>query len=379
MSGLIRVLHVQLNLADGGGPRLIVDLARRMPPHNVEMSLVYLRPPHDMVGPYRAAGMETTFLDHRPGRAPLTVIDIARRIRATGVDLVHTHEMLPKLVGHPAARLAGVPKVTHIHGFWPTASRGGYRGLRRRMHFRLAYNRGVSRAVAVSQAVADQYAPMVLCPLVVLHNGVDVKRFGTRAGEAELAALADRLQLEGRRIVLYVGRLVPLKRTETLAPMMDLVRRQAPDSVLVVCGDGPTHRQLAESLEAHRLGEHFRLLGWVDDVVPLLQLADVLVFPSRVEGLGLAPLEAMAAGTPVVASRLPVTAEYVEDGVTGFLVDPRDPDEFAAAVTAILDDVDMARTMAARGRARVVADFNLGVQVARLAQLYEEVVATRRR
>jgi glycosyltransferase involved in cell wall biosynthesis len=369
---------VQVHLADGGGSRLVLELARRLPEHGVELASSYLVPPHDMAVPYREAGIDTTFLDHRAGRAPATVIDLVRRIRDTAADLVHTHEMLPKLVGHPAARVARTPVVTHIHGFYPTSTGRGYRARRRRLQLRIAYGRQVRRAIAVSHAVAAQYAPMVRCPLVVLHNGVDVERFRATAGDHDGAALLESLGLRDRRVVLFVGRLVPLKRTETLVPMMQRVVRQVPESVLVVCGDGPDRAGLAIAA-GRSLAGRVTFTGWVDDVVPLLQAADVLVFPSRVEGLGLAPLEAMAAGTPVVASRLPVVAEYVDDGVTGLMVDPTDADAFAAAVCRVLEHPDEARAMADKAQAQVAVDFDLDTQAGRLADLYRQVLTGRRR
>jgi len=124
------------------------------------------------------------------------------------------------------------------------------------------------------------------------------------------------------------------------------------------------------------LNGQVKFLGFRDDVADLLSVCDLFVLPSLFEGLPVSVLEAMAAGKPVVATRIGGTDEAVEDGRTGILVPPRDPAALAGAIRTMLSDLPAARRMGEAGRMRVRHEFTAEAMVARTTKIYEELLVS---
>jgi phosphatidylinositol alpha-mannosyltransferase len=203
--------------------------------------------------------------------------------------------------------------------------------------------RRISVRIAVSRA-AEAFASRRLGDgFRIVPNGADVERFG-RAAPAALSP--------GRRI-LFVGRLDPRKGFRVAVEALRLLAAQYGDVRLVAAGDGP-ERSAVEELPT-QVRSRVDLLGTVRnaDLPPFLAAADVVVAPSiGGESFGMVLVEAMAAGVPVVASRIPGYDEVVRDGVDGLLVPAGDPRALAAGVRLLLEDGNLARRLADSGRAR---------------------------
>jgi glycosyltransferase-like protein len=194
----------------------------------------------------------------------------------------------------------------------------------------------------------------------VVHNGVDVARFQA-ADPAVAAALRQRAGAVGRPLILAVGGIEPRKGSDTLVRAVASLRRSGRCPVLAVVGGHSfqDYRDYRERVLASlpdlglRLGEDVLLLGTVADAeLPAWYAAsDVLAFPSTKEGWGLAVLEAMSAGLPVVASDLPVFREYLRSGRDALLVPVDDAPALAGALAAVLDDHQLAGELRGAGRA----------------------------
>jgi glycosyltransferase involved in cell wall biosynthesis len=176
---------------------------------------------------------------------------------------------------------------------------------------------------------------------------------------------------EERRLVLAVGNLYPVKDHATL-----LRAGAGLEGVhVLIAGRGPELEGLASLARALGAASRVHLLGLRSDVARLLAAADLLVHPSRAEGLPLAILEAMAAALPVVASRVGGIPEAVVDGETGQLVRPCDPDVLRDAIRSVLHDPDRAALFGRAGRARVERHFSLEAMTGRYRALYEAMGA----
>jgi glycosyltransferase involved in cell wall biosynthesis len=177
----------------------------------------------------------------------------------------------------------------------------------------------------------------------------------------------------GDRIVLAVGRLVYYKGLEYLVRAMRNVRGHA-----LIIGQGPMHDPLVAEAEAARVADRVTLLGHVPDPTPYYHAARIFALPShlRSEAFGIVQLEAMAAGLPVVNTRIPSGVPGVSlDGVTGITVPPGDPESLAAAINALLDDPERATELGEAGRRRVVERYSLEGMTERTLALYRRVLA----
>ena len=222
-----------------------------------------------------------------------------------------------------------------------------------------------SRVIAISRFTARlvEQAGVEPAKIELVHPGCDPERFRPlpprpEARDRWLGARG------GSPVLLTVARLVERKGHDTVIKALPLLLRSFPNLVYVVAGSGQYVAELRALVSGLDLGEHVVFAGYVPDaeLPDLYAISDVFVMPSRehpghVEGFGLVYLEASACGKPVVAGRSGGTADAVEEGVTGFLVDPESPEEIAAALGRILQSPEVAGRMGGEGRRRVERGF----------------------
>jgi len=236
------------------------------------------------------------------------------------------------------------------------------------------------RVVTVSELVRETLiAASKIDPkrLVTIHSGVNLEGYQI---DGDITAKKKGLGLETSAAVIgAIGRLDRVKGVEYLLRAAAKVIFKTPDAAFLIVGDG-SQREALEQL-ARSLGISHRMVftGQRDDVPELLSTMDVLVLPSLYEGLPNAVLEAMAAGKPVIATRVGGTPEVVEDKVTGLLVPPRDPEALAEAIIALIQDRERAEAMGQVGRARVEEYFSVERMIAETETLYEELIEEKMR
>jgi phosphatidylinositol alpha-mannosyltransferase len=307
----------------------------------------------------------------RPARIPYrgTVAPIAplsyRRTRdalaSLRPDVVHVHEPLTPSASMFAALTSAVPVVATVHAY-----------LDRSYAVRLAAPvlrriwRRVGIGVAVSEAAASFLRRAVpSAALEIVPNGVDVGSFADAAARADLR--------DGRRI-LWVNRLDPQKGFPVALAAFAKVVTEVPDAVLIVAGEGRDREALGLLTDGVRARVDMRGAVSHDDVPTYHAASEVFVSPAvGQESFGMVLVEAMAAGSPVVATDIPGYREVVTDGVDGLLVPPRDPEALAAALVRVLRDPGLAARLARGGRARARA-FDWPVVVDRLEKLYGRAI-----
>lgn len=295
------------------------------------------------------------------------------RLRALALDVYHAQH--PFLLGGTARRLARQarrPLVFTYHTRYEKYAH--YALLPERLGARLAlawstwFANQADLVIAPSAALAQRLRGLgVRSPVEVLPTGVDLDRF--RPGDSGVARA--RLGLApDRPLLLYVGRLDREKNLDLLLDTFARLARRHPRAELLLVGRGTRVGRLRARAGALGVGSRVRFLGGVapTDLPTYYQAADLFVFASTTETQGLAVLEAMACGVPVVAVRAPGTEEVVADGVSGLLV-PEDPEAFAAAVEGLLGDRDLAAKLGAGGREGAAA-YAAPTLARRLVSLY---------
>jgi phosphatidylinositol alpha-1,6-mannosyltransferase len=362
----------------GGIQSYLWELWRRLPPGEVTV----LTTAHPGAGAFDAT---QPFRIERAGRVLLPTPRLSRRIDALAAevqaDVVFLDPALP--LGAVGPRLRSAPYVVVLHGAEVTVPGrlpGGHRMLARV----LGRAAGVVAAGTYPAREAARVAGRVL-PGLVVPPGVDVVRFRPPAGAGERVATRRRLGLPADApLVLGVSRLVPRKGFDVLIDATArLNHRAAPGPGgagvhLALAGAGRDRDRLRRRAAGAGLGGRFHLLGRVADAdLPALYCsADVFAMICRerwagleAEGFGIVFLEAAACATPSVAGRSGGAGDAVVDGVTGFVVAPRDAGAVAAALDALLSDPDLRKRLGTTARARAEAEFSYDALAARLAPL----------
>lgn len=384
MSARLRILHMLPDLAVGGGQRLVLRLVQGLDPARFASAVAHVRGP-DSLGPeFRRAGAETLALDLPRGSLavaaalPRVLRRLTAGVRRLGVDVIHMNNTIwDRRLGLAASALCGVPGVNTLH----TMRMGDPAGLEARLLRRVGRGR-VLRAVAVSASARDAWRPYLREEgldeerVAVIPPGLELDRHPTTLPEARARVLREELGVGADApLLLNVGRLDASKGQLGLVPLMRRVTERHPGARLVIAGEGPERPRLEAAIAEAGLGGSIGLPGMRGDVPELLALADLLVFPSRSEGFGLAVLEAMAAGCPVVAYDLPALREFARDGETAILVPGDDAEGLAAAVCALLDDAPRRRRYGEAARRRVEAEHRQEDRIRALEAVYEAVLA----
>ena len=362
----VRLLHVVLDLDQGGLERIVPDIVRRVSVERFESHVLALR----FLG-RNAAGLEAHgtlhVADPMPPWSMVWPRGLTAQLRAIAPDVVHTHSGV-WFKASLAARRAGVPRLVHTdHGRqrpdpWQDRFLDG-RAARR-----------TDVVVAVSEVLAEQMERTVVrgaAPVVVVPNGVDTDAYRPRPDpgtlRAELGIAPD------APVIGTVGRLDPIKAydvmLEALARLLD-GWDAGPRPVLLLAGDGPERGRLEALRRARGLESAVHLLGWRDDVHDLYATFTLFTLSSWSEGTSLSLLEAMSAGLCPVVTGVGGTPAVLGERLAHRLVPPREPDALAAGWRAALGDGARRRADAQTARQRVEQAFGLDAMVRRYEAIY---------
>lgn len=322
------------------------------------------------------ARADATLLRHlvravRPWHDVLGFFEIVRLLTRVRPHVVHTHTSKAGLLGRWAAWWVGVPIVIHTpHGhvfhsyFSPLTSRLfiTLERLSARITRKLIMLTEAERDEHLAAGVADRDK------MVVIPSGVDLDVLPVvRPSRTDLG-----LPPEGP-LIGYVGRLAEIKGPGDLVRAMPRVLEKHPRAHLVMGGDGPERAAVEAETARLKIADRVTMLGALADAGGLLSVVDLVVVPSRNEGMGRVAVEAMAAGLPVVATRVGGLAEVIVDGETGLLVSCGDVGAMAQAIVAVLSDPPGARRMGEAGRHRA-ARYSTAVMLSALDALYSDLL-----
>ncbi|MGC2495794.1 glycosyltransferase family 4 protein [Candidatus Binatus sp.] len=241
------------------------------------------------------------------------------------------------------------------------------------------FNRAVDGVIAISGGVADSLAAAGVDRqrITVVHSGVDCDRFGPPTVEERADARRALGISDGEVLISSVGALEQRKGHRYLIEAIGALAARRKFKCLIA-GQGSIHKVLQGEIAVIRSLDRIKLLGRVDDPRELLWASDIFAMPSLKEGLGVAALEAMASGLPVIASDVGGLREAVEDGRTGIIVPPANASAITSAIVRLAESAELRSQMGAAARARVVENYSMKTMAARTLALYRDGVRTTR-
>ena len=316
-----------------------------------------------------------------PFRDLFATFRLAALIRRERPQILHTHTAKAGTVGRVAALLAGRarPPIV-VHTFHGHVLRG-YFGPVRSGFFRLLERwlaKHTTALVAVSPQVRDDLVTLgVAAPekFTVVRLGIELdERVGAEANGREETRRY--LGIPPKRFAVgWVGRMTAVKRTDDVLDGFKRLRARGVDATLCLVGDGPDRASLER--RAHELGiiRDTLFLGYQEDVGPHYAAFDALVLPSGNEGTPVSVIEALAAGTPVVATRVGGVPDVVRHGQDGFLVEPGESEAFADRLAQLARDPVLRERLGAAGRTRVLPRYAVDRLVDDVDRLYRALLS----
>lgn len=387
----IRVVHLIEALGPGGAERLLYTNLKHLDPKRFRSTVLTLfsHATH-WAEPIRRLGVRVESLNCRGLRDLLTgTLRLRVWLRRERPDLLHTHLWAASVVGRTAGQLTGIPVISSIHNpeHEPEAwDDGSAVSLRKRRVIR-ALDRwtahfGCERIVAVSEYVRQSTHRQLRFPLErteLLYNPIDVEEFQSSPASGRSELLRE-LGLPAESIILLnVARVSPQKGLLYAIRALPLIRQRYPTAHLLSVGattDPQWLARLKDEVVSLGLTQHVHILGTRRDIPDLLRSCDLFIFPSLYEGLGIALIEAMAAGCACIATETGPLTEVVRHGVNGWLIPPRDAEKIAEAVTALLADPERREALGLAASRTALARFQPQAAADKLAQIYESVLSS---
>ena len=385
---MIHVVHVIESLGPGGAERLLYTNLKHFDPQRVRSTVITVYPHNThWVEPVKELGVPVVSLDCRSTRdIPKGVSRLRTWLRANQPDLVHSHLWAANVISRIAGRMTGVPVVSSVHNpdHEPQAWSDGADVSLITRHAVKALDRwtakfGSTRMVAVSDYVRksagrDLHFPLQSIDLVYNPFDVDLMKAPVKDRGELLRELG--LPVESQ-ILLNVARVSPQKGLLYAVRALPAILKQFPQVHLLSVGATSDPRWTAElKREAESLGvaDHFHMLGAQANVVDFLRACDIFVFPSLYEGLGIALIEAMAAGCVCVATNTGPIPEVVQDGKDGVLVPSADDEALARAICDLLGDPSRRSQLGTAAKQTAFSKFQPKEQAERLTRVYESVL-----
>lgn len=322
------------------------------------------------VSVFRTSFFELGDLSHSPKRYILFAIPCIffRSLllaHSCGVDIFHCHGFISALMGCALSMLTGKPFiVTEQSTGWSGGTLSWLRGI---------IYRKAAVCVGASNATKDEFRKLGVERVLVIPNGVDVEQF------RECADCARKRDGMGGFTVLGVGRLEKVKGYRYLIEAFQKIKKEIPESRLMLIGDGSEKENLKREAEALRLEDSVEFLGEIaHDALPhYYHRADVFIMPSLAEGFGITALEAMAAGLPVVVTKVGGLLDIVENEKTGILVKSGNTEDIFHAVVRLYRDEHL-RSRLVESAQRKVSDFDWNQSAKKISDIYRAAVISKR-
>ena len=348
--------EVVLNLATCGSPRFCHEVAT-MHGHGIYWDRLL------------EAGVKVHSLSPRKF-LPLYLATLPALLLAKRPDILHCHLIPSNIIAKPLGALIGVPLIiNHDHTNDP-----------QRIDNRLLLaldkttNQFAHHIIAVASACRDFLIEHESIPqekVTLVRNAIDLRRFSPGNADRAKSRNSFGLPLDAK-VIVGVGRLNPQKNFSLFLDIAAALAPKFPELRFLLAGEGPEESMLREKAGALGLADRIVFAGYVADTRQVYAATDILLMPSRFEGLPMTLLEAMAMGLPVVASKLDGIAEVIEDGREGFLIDFNDTQGFVDRCASLLENPAKSSELATNARAKIEAHFSVERMTSAVEAIYDQ-------
>ncbi|MFC1666781.1 glycosyltransferase family 4 protein [Candidatus Omnitrophota bacterium] len=294
------------------------------------------------------------------------IFEICKIVRSLDIDVIHAQTRVTQVIGFFVSRLCRIAFITTCHGFF------------RKKLGRLMFPAWGSRVIAISEAVREHLLKDFHVgghKISLIYNGIDVKMFLRHFTEEEKDGLKDKFGIKkDHRVIGTIARFTPDKGHDVLLYAFCEILKEKPNVQLVFVGDGKERSKIIDLTQRLNLSENVVFIKTQLNTAHILSIIDVFMFtPRRKEGLGIALLEALASGKPVVATNVGGVSSVIENDVNGFLIEPSKPELLIKPTVRLLKDKELYERMSHAGKEIAIEKFSINGMAERVDKLYREV------
>lgn len=373
-----RILHIHvLPVISGSGIDTFLIMKGLKHKYSMEMACAPGGPLNDLVMKYdmTVRPIKNFVSEVAPVKDLHALWQVYRLLQRTKYDLIHTHNSKGGFIGRLAAYLVGNPPVIHeVHGY---AFHENEPWIRRSIFFALEVlaRHWSKMVICISQPLVDIWVKRKLAPperIRKIYSGIEIAEFQKTHARDKI-----RRELGLRPDQIAVGQVSKLwegKGHEDIIDACPIIFEEVPDLKIFFVGDGPIRKKLEEIVYKNGLQGRIVFLGHCDNIAEVTSALDIAVLASHFEGMGRVLLEAMAAGLPIVATRVGGIPDLVVDQETGFLVEPHNPEQLAQSILRLASDLELRKRMGNSGRQRVDSRFSATTMLKQIDSVYQEVL-----
>lgn len=294
----------------------------------------------------------------------LSMLRLSGEIKKHGIELVHSHSRTTQVLGCLLNKALGVPYLSTCHGFF------------KQRFFRKIFPCWGQKIIAISEPVKEHLVKDFRVDekrIAVIHNGIDTGYF-SRPSTVDHIQIKVKLGLGSGPVVGIVARLSDVKGHIYLIRAMKAVLEKIPGAELLIVGEGKIKEQLVKAAGNLGIQKNVIFMAQVNDTKEVLSVMDVFVMPSLKEGLGLALMEAMALGLPVIGSAVGGIKSLIQNDYNGILVKPTDTVELSKAILGLLQNPDRAKSLGEKAMMFIQENFSQKKMVLHTERMYLECV-----
>lgn len=367
----MNVLFLTTHLNAGGITSYLLTLSKGMIERGVRVHIASSG--GDMAAEFSALGVQLLNLNIRTKseldpRIYYALLFLNQYVRQHAIDMIHAQTRVTQVMGFWLATMTGCFYVSTCHGFFKTHAS------------RLMFPCWGDAVVAISEAVQKHLHDDFQIAderISLIPSGIDIRMYPPVDALIKYQ-MRRKYGLGEEPVVGIIARLSEVKGQDILIKAMKTVHEQIADAKLIIAGEGKTESLLRKMVKEFQLERNVLFYPLTHKSVKILPLLDIFVMPSRQEGLGISIMEAQAVGVPVIASRVGGIPSLIEEGRTGFLVEPEDPIALGQTILMVLRDPDRLARVASAGREFIRTNHSADLMVEKALTLYKTIISRTR-
>jgi glycosyltransferase involved in cell wall biosynthesis len=362
----VTVVHIVEDLRIGGLERIIASIVQGLDKKRYKAAVWCLSEGGEIADELNIQGVEVKVLGMKSYYNPLRIMILARMLREENVTILHAHGYFGSTFGRLAAIAARVPVIiSHVHSTY-----SGYS--KRNIIIERLLSKFSDTIICISKAVRDfviKVEGINEKKVHVIYNGVHAPVVSGKASRHTMGLCDDDI------VIITVASLTSHKGHEVLLDAIKSIASKFKTIRLLIVGEGPLEKSLRFYTDKLDLSSRIIFMGQRSDIYELLSLTDIFILPSvEREGLGIALIEAMASGLPVIGSRVGGIPEVIEDNTNGLLFSPGDAGELARAIDILSSDKRLREQLGSNGRTLFEQRFRADSMIERIDLLYNELL-----